>query len=96
MQPEISCYAQELLPVLFEFLSRLQGAGDSEPQGGVDRMFYALEMFCENLGDALLPYLPVLMERLLPLLVPPHSVRVRELAISAVGSAGNIQMRYDF
>ncbi|XP_075230407.1 importin-4-like [Lycorma delicatula] len=89
LQPEISCYAQELLPVLFEFLSRLQGAGDSEPQGGVDRMFYALEMFCENLGDALLPYLPTLMERLLPLLVPPHSVTVRELAISAVGSAAN-------
>lgn len=89
LQPEISCFAQELLPVLFEFLSRLQGGGDSEPQGGVDRMFYALEMFCENLGDALLPYLPTLMERLLPLLVPPHSVRVRELAISAVGAAGN-------
>ncbi|RZF46139.1 hypothetical protein LSTR_LSTR013097 [Laodelphax striatellus] len=55
----------------------------------VDRMFYALEMFCENLDDALLPYLQSLMEHLLPLVVPPHSVHVRELAISAIGASAN-------
>lgn len=88
LQPDISQYASELLPLLLDQLGRLAGS-TGEPPGRVDRMFYALEMFCENLGDALLPFLPRLMQNLLPLLVPPHAVRLRELAISAMGACGN-------
>lgn len=92
-QPEISEFADELLPVLFQYLQQLcnrinqQGEGGKEPQG-VDRMFYALEMFCENLGDRLVPYLPVLMESLFVSLNPTNSVHLRELAISAIGASG--------
>nr|CAD7413427.1 unnamed protein product [Timema cristinae] len=90
-QPEISHYASELLPVLFDYLSQLcsqlQNNGKEPP--GVDRMFYALEMFCENLGDELLPYLPTLMERIFTALSPTNSVHLRELALSAVGATAN-------
>lgn len=37
-------------------------SGGTEPKH-IDRMFYALETFCENLEDALVPHLPLLMER---------------------------------
>nr|CAD7590948.1 unnamed protein product [Timema genevievae] len=91
LQPEISHYASELLPVLFDYLSQLcsqlQNNGKEPP--GVDRMFYALEMFCENLGDELLPYLPTLMERIFTALSPTNSVHLRELALSAVGATAN-------
>lgn len=91
-QPEISEYSEQLLPVLLQHLGKLAGS-TGEPPGGVDRMFYALEMFCENLNDALLPYLPSLMQHLFPILLPPHAVRLRELAISAVGACG---MKFNF
>lgn len=94
LQPEISDYADELLPVLFQYLQQLctrinqQGEGGKEPPG-VDRMFYALEMFCENLGDRLVPYLPVLMESLFVSLNVNNSPHLRELAISAIGATAN-------
>ena len=51
-------------------------------------MFYALEMFCENLGDRLVPYLSVLMESLFVALGQNNSVHLRELSISAIAAAG--------
>lgn len=50
-------------------------------------MFYALETYCENLEDALLPHLPVLMERLFETLSPVNTVHLRELSMSCVSSA---------
>ena len=54
-------------------------------------MFYALETFCETLGEDVLPYLPPLMQNLLQLLQLPGEghQHVRELALSAVGALGN-------
>ncbi|XP_048515338.1 importin-4-like isoform X2 [Athalia rosae] len=92
LQPEISNYASELLPVLFEYLghvcSQMQLQNNKSPP--VDRMFYALEVFCENLNEGLLPYLPILMECLFKALQTPNAdVHVRELALSAIGAAAN-------
>ncbi|XP_069698314.1 importin-4-like [Periplaneta americana] len=91
LQPDISQYASQLLPVLFDYLARLcsqlQEKGKEPP--GLDRMFYALEMFCENLGDELLPYLPTLMDRLFTALSPNNSVHLRELALSCIGATAN-------
>ncbi|KAJ9579600.1 hypothetical protein L9F63_004785, partial [Diploptera punctata] len=88
LQPDISQYAPHLLPVLFDYLERLcnqiQEKGKEPP--GLDRMFYALEMFCENLGEELLPYLPTLMERLFTALNPNNSVHLRELGMSCIGA----------
>ncbi|XP_046390558.1 importin-4-like [Ischnura elegans] len=91
LQPEISNFASDLLPVLFDYLDQLctQLQTDGKEPPGVDRMFYALEMFCENLGEKLLPYLPVLMERLFTALNPANSVHLRELGLSAIGAAAN-------
>ncbi|XP_059474979.1 importin-4-like [Neocloeon triangulifer] len=88
LQPEITKYAPLLMPILFTYLEQLcvslQSSG-KEP-AGVDRMFYALETFCEQLNDDLIPYLPTLMERLLMTLDPRFSIHLRELALSAIGS----------
>ncbi|XP_071878378.1 importin-4 [Bombus fervidus] len=89
LQPNISQYSSELLPVLFEYLGQICAHIKQEKKEppSVDRMFYALEMFCENLNDSLLPYLPTLMERLLEILRVDTPVHVTELALSAIGSA---------
>lgn len=50
-------------------------------------MFYALETFCENLEDAIVPYLPALLERLFETLNPTNSTKLRELALSSVSAA---------
>lgn len=89
LQPDISQYSSELLPVLFEYLGQvciLIRQEKKEPPS-IDRMFYALEMFCENLNESLLPYLPNLMEKLFEILNADTSVHVRELSLSAIGSA---------
>lgn len=91
LQPDISKYADEILPILFEFLHQLCGLlrnGGSEPKH-IDRMFYALETYCENLEDAIVPHLAILMERLFEALTPTNSVHLRELALSAIASAAS-------
>ncbi|XP_033352643.1 importin-4-like [Bombus vosnesenskii] len=89
LQPNISQYSSELLPVLFEYLGQICAHIKQEKKEppSVDRMFYALEMFCENLNESLLPYLPTLMERLFEILSTDTPVHVTELALSAIGSA---------
>lgn len=88
LQPDISKYADEVLPLLFQFLHQLvaQLRTSGEEPKHFDRMFYALETYCENLDDAIVPHLPVLMERLFEALSPTSSVHLRELALSAVSS----------
>lgn len=91
LQPEISQYAQELLPVLFQYLGQMCAHLKQEKREppSVDRMFYALETFCENLHDGLIPYLPTFMERIFDTLNIDSPIHVRELAISAIGAAAN-------
>lgn len=52
-------------------------------------MFYALEVFCENLEDEIIPHLPALLERLFETLNPTNSTKLRELALGAVGAVAN-------
>ena len=99
LQPEISEYAGQILPVLFNYLDLnmavIQHGGEQKKDpAGLDRIFYALEVFSENLEDKLVPFLPELMKRLLPMMAVSNdgshpSIHVRELAISGVGSAAN-------
>ena len=91
LQPEISQHSEEILPILFEYLQHLSiqiRGGGKEPKH-IDRIFYAVETFCENLEDALTPHLPVLMERLFDALAPTNSVHLRELALNAVAATAN-------
>lgn len=90
LQPEISKYASDLLPVLFEYLTQVYHQMQTEKiePASLDRMFYALETFCENLDDDLLPYLPTLMERLFIALDPNSwSLQLKRVALSALGCA---------
>ncbi|XP_012138134.1 importin-4 isoform X2 [Megachile rotundata] len=89
LQPDISQYSSELLPVLFEYLGQICAhiRQEKKEPPSVDRMFYALEKFCENLNESLLPYLPTLMERLFELLNADTPVHIGELSLSAIGSA---------
>ena len=49
-QPDISEYSTELLPLLFKFMSKAEAEGDKDPRALVNS-YYALEQFCENLGQ---------------------------------------------
>lgn len=83
------------MPILFEFLQQLCNqlrVGGIEPKH-IDRMFYALETYCENLEDAIVPHLPILMERLFEALSPSNSVHLRELALSAISSTASAAKR---
>lgn len=65
LQPEISQYANEILPLLFGFLDSVcaQIAQTGKEPKHIDRLFYAMETFCENLENELVQHLPMLMER---------------------------------
>ncbi|KAG5680978.1 hypothetical protein PVAND_010452 [Polypedilum vanderplanki] len=91
LQPEISQFSEEVLPILFDYLQMLSNqirSGQKEPQH-IDRVFYAVETFCENLEDALVPHLPILMERLFDCMSPTNSVHLRELALSCISATAN-------
>lgn len=56
----------------------------TEPSG-LDRMFYALQSFCVNLDEGLLPYLPVLMEKLFAALDPSNwSLQLKRVALNTL------------
>lgn len=48
LQPDISKYSADILPLLFERLVNSSGSGKSSTS--ITRTYYALETFCENLG----------------------------------------------
>ena len=93
LQPEISNYANDILPVLLHCvdnaLAEMEAAGKCSGSGGLDRIFYALEIFCENLEAKLLPFIDELMKRILLILNSNASAGVKEMAVSAVGSTAN-------
>ncbi|XP_043063689.1 importin-4 isoform X2 [Drosophila ficusphila] len=96
LQPAISKFAPQILPVLFDYLSQLVvelKMGQPEPKH-MERMFYALETFCENLEEDIVPYLPVLMDRLFAVLEPQNSVHIRELALSAISSTSSAAKKH--
>ncbi|XP_034480833.1 importin-4-like isoform X2 [Drosophila innubila] len=89
LQPDISKYASEILPVLFDFLHQLVvelKMGKPEPKH-TDRMFYALETYCQNLEENIVPHLPLLMERLFETLEPQNSPHLRVMALSTISAA---------
>lgn len=92
LQPEISKYAVNIVPVLLGYIDMayvgMKEENKSAPSG-FDRVFYALGIFCENLEEKLVPFLDELMKRLLLLLNSNFDTHVKELAISGIGSAAN-------
>lgn len=88
LQPDISKYSNELLPLLFGYLSEATKDADKDPRS-ITKSYYALEMFCENLGKDILPYLPRLMEHLVTVLSTSSTSRCKELAISAIGATAS-------
>uniref|UniRef100_A0A452SH94 Importin 4 n=1 Tax=Ursus americanus TaxID=9643 RepID=A0A452SH94_URSAM len=84
LQPHISSYSGEVMPLLLAYLK-------SVPLGHTNHLAkacYALENFVENLGPKVQPYLPELMECMLQPLRNPSSPRAKELAVSALGAIG--------
>ncbi|XP_023563485.1 importin-4 isoform X2 [Octodon degus] len=82
LQPHISNYSGEVMPLLLTYLK-------SVPPGHTHHLAkacYALENFVENLGPKVQPYLPELMECMLQPLRNPSSPRAKELAVSALGA----------
>jgi len=79
VQPEVSKYSSELLPLLFTCLSTSSQDTGQRPRDVV-RVYYAMETFCENLGmctpTSLLAYFCLLFlgDPLGCLSVPSHPV----------------------
>merc|ERR1719452_38116 len=91
IQPEISNHAQDILPVLLDYLDKALATltpGETD-HGTTSRIFYALETFCENLEFKLVPYLELIMSRAIKAMSDQFSVRIQELAISLIGAASN-------
>lgn len=84
LQPDISNFSSEVMPLLFDMLQRA-----TEKNKGITRAYYALENFVENLGDDVLVYLPQVMTHLLGTLQTSDSIHARELAVSAIGAVAN-------
>ncbi|XP_017285372.1 importin-4 isoform X2 [Kryptolebias marmoratus] len=85
LQPEINKYCGELMPLLLGYLSSLNEA----KVGHLIKAFYALENFMENLGAEIEPYLPTLMEIMLSALNNAENLKIKELAVSAIGAIAN-------
>uniref|UniRef100_A0A8D3DJ28 Importin 4 n=1 Tax=Scophthalmus maximus TaxID=52904 RepID=A0A8D3DJ28_SCOMX len=85
LQPEVSKYCTELMPLLLGYLSSLNQA----KVGHVTKAFYALENFLENLGPDIEPYLPTLMDTMFSALNNTENLKIRELAVSAIGAIAN-------
>ncbi|XP_049624372.1 importin-4 isoform X2 [Suncus etruscus] len=82
LQPHISSYSGEVMPLLLAYLR-------SVPFGHTNHLAkacYALENFVENLGTKVKPYLPELMQCMLQPLQTTSSPRAKELAVSALGA----------
>jgi len=84
-QPEISKYSNEILPVLCHKISEEMSTQSS----ALTRTYYALESFCENMGEDIVPYLPDLVEKLVVMVANSPTVRGQELAISGLGAVTN-------
>lgn len=90
LQPDISTFSSELLPILFEQLQRIYNESKANQPASSNHMFYALEEFCENLELEILPYLPTLIDRLFNILMDQNvSLQLREHALSTLGAAAN-------
>uniref|UniRef100_A0A8C9RN25 Importin 4 n=1 Tax=Scleropages formosus TaxID=113540 RepID=A0A8C9RN25_SCLFO len=85
LQPQISKYSAELMPLLLGYLSGL----NHSKTGHVTKAFYALENFLENLGEDIQPYLPTLMDNMLTALNHSENLKIKELAVSAIGAIAN-------
>ncbi|KAL7886745.1 hypothetical protein AOLI_G00044660 [Acnodon oligacanthus] len=85
LQPEVSKYHTELMPLLLGYMSSLNEA----KIGHVTKAFYALENFLENLDDDIESYLPTLMETMLSALHNTDNLKLKELAVSAIGAIAN-------
>lgn len=85
LQPDVSKFHAELMPLLHGYLS----AVNQTKTGHMTKAFYALENFLENLGQEIEPYLPTLMETMLSALNNAENFKLKELAVSAIGAIAN-------
>uniref|UniRef100_A0A8C5GNY9 Importin 4 n=1 Tax=Gouania willdenowi TaxID=441366 RepID=A0A8C5GNY9_GOUWI len=85
LQPEVSKYCSELMPLLLGYLSSLSDM----KVGHVTKAFYALENFMENLGEDIEPYLPTLMDTMLSALNNTDNMKIKVLSVSAIGAIAN-------
>ncbi|XP_046443875.1 importin-4-like [Daphnia pulex] len=92
LQPDIDKYANDILPILLEYLlatSNSLANGKKVPRS-VERVFDTLEMFCDTMGAKLNPFVPALMEHLFIALNPTYPFLIKELALNAIGATGHL------
>lgn len=98
LQPEIIDYHTTIVPALLQGViyvcHSMYACSTTEVTLGlmdpvesvVYRCCYALEAFCESMGDKIIPYLPVFMERMGDVM-RTKGIETQEVAVSAISSA---------
>uniref|UniRef100_T1IFX5 Importin N-terminal domain-containing protein n=1 Tax=Rhodnius prolixus TaxID=13249 RepID=T1IFX5_RHOPR len=88
LQPEISSRSSDLLPLLINQLKQIQTKGRTGEKFGnrVDRLFFAIERFAENLEKGLAPYAEELLLCTIQLASPPYHKHIRQLALGAIAT----------
>uniref|UniRef100_UPI00358EC45C importin-4 isoform X2 n=1 Tax=Myxine glutinosa TaxID=7769 RepID=UPI00358EC45C len=94
LRPDISRYAEDVLPRLLGLLARIGANAELQPSPWLNKAYYALDNFVESLeGDRVLPFLPALVEHILGIHDHTRVAEIKELSLSALGSiavaAGN-------
>ncbi|KAG6396390.1 hypothetical protein SASPL_142538 [Salvia splendens] len=85
LQPDIVSHHEIVLPCI---LNALEDASDDVKVDAYEKSYYALAAFCENMDEAILPFLDPLMGKLLAAL--QNSPRnLQETCMSAIGSVAS-------
>ncbi|KAL4657117.1 importin-4-like isoform X1 [Arapaima gigas] len=82
LQPHVSFYCADLLPLLLGYMSTLNQTKIVH----VTKAFFALENFMENLGAEIEPYLPTLVETMLDTLSSTENLKIKRLVVSSLGA----------
>lgn len=97
LQPEVSNYAQMVIPHLVNaltFVTEQLAQGKTETRG-IDKMFYAIETYCEGLGDEenmnkgeeqLGPYLEVFLKQIFEILNMNNPIETQVMTLKVLGS----------
>ncbi|EDW23754.1 GL23755 [Drosophila persimilis] len=93
MQPEISTFAPQIMPVVLDFIHQVvveaKMTHSVEPNK-INRIFNALADLCDHLEDEILPHLPVVMECLFECMDQENHVHIRKLALINISTVASV------
>jgi hypothetical protein len=91
LQPNIGQYASSILPVLLDHLVKVVASFPNQARTtrSLTKAFYALELFCENLGAGIVQYMPTVMEKVIQVYYQAQGLAIKEHIVSTFGAVAN-------